>query len=212
MGALLPASLAERALNCCASDSDNSANAPQTGVMMLLARTIDVGTVHPRHATLQQYPLTQPHGNADSDDLTHEFGAKWAFLGPSTRSEWCVSLSGSLCGWIAGSHTMGLGGLPFRVLVWVDWSVSTGGHCQSGRHGPCGGGLEPFYVGVNLDQLSGALCRWVGDFGVLTRELVKVCVIGLVSLGPWSVALFSFSGLCEPRISISTRLPPSHQR
>ncbi len=109
-----------------------------------------------------------------------------------------MSLSGSLCGWIVGSHTMGLGGPPFRVLVWVDWSVSTGGHCQSGRHVPCGGGLEPFYVGVNLEQLSGALCRWGGDFGVLTRELVKVCVIGLVSLGLRSVALFSFSGLCEP--------------
>ncbi len=174
MGALLPASLAERALNCCASDSDNSANAPQTGVMMLLARTIDVGTVHPRHATLQQYPLTQPHGNADSDDLTHEFGANWAFFGPSTRPEWCASLSGSLCGWIGGSHTMGLGGPPFRVLVWVDWSVSTGGHCQSGRHGPCGGGLEPFYVGVSLGQFSGALCRWGGGLCVLIGELVKV--------------------------------------
>ena len=78
---------------------------------------------------------------------------------------------------------MGLGGPPFRVLVWVDWSVSTGGHCQSGRHGPCGGGLEPFYVGVSLGQFSGALCRWGGGLCVLIGELVKVCVIGLVGSG-----------------------------
>ncbi len=172
MGALLPASLAERALNCCASDSDNSANAPQTGVMMLLARTIDAGTVHPRHATLQQYPFTHGHGNADSDDLTHEFGAKWAILGPSTRSEWCVSLSGSLCGWIAGSHTMGLGGLPFRVLVWVDWRFSHHGTWGTPIQGPRVGGLEvltPWDLG---DPHSGSLCGWLGVLG----ELVKVLV------------------------------------
>ena len=178
MGALLPASLAERALNCCASDSDNSANAPQTGVMMLLARTIDAGTVHPRHATLQQYPLTQPHGNVDSDDLTHEFGAKWAFFGPSTRPECCVSLSGSLCGWIAGSHTMGLGGPPFRVLVWVAWSVSTGGHCQSGRHGPCGGGLECFHRRPLLIRESGSLWGWIG--AVSRRHEPRTVLRGLV--------------------------------
>lgn len=52
-GVLLPAGLVERVLSYCISDPDNSANAPQAGIMMLFARAIDVGIVHPRHATLQ---------------------------------------------------------------------------------------------------------------------------------------------------------------